>query len=55
MQTIISYKIAYVDNYGSIIEMDFPTKQSAIDYAAHHNITDYELFKVTILGQIKKL
>ena len=55
MQTIISYKIAWVDNYGCINEMDFSTKQSAINYAAHYNITDYELFEVRIVGQIKKL
>ena len=55
MQTIISYKITYVDNYGCIIEMDFSDKQSAMSYAAHHNITNYELFEVRIVGQIKKL
>lgn len=55
MQTIISYKITYVDEYGCIVEMDFSDKQSAIDYAAHHNITNYELFEVGIIGQIKKL
>lgn len=55
MQTIISYKIAYVDNYGCIIETDFSTKQSAINYATHNNITNYELFEVRIVGQIKKL
>lgn len=55
MQTIISYKIAYVDNYGCIVEVDFSSKQSAIEYAAHHHITNYELFEVRTIGQIKKL
>ena len=55
MNTITSYKIVWIDQYGVANEMDFSTKQSAISYAAHHNITNYELFEVRILGQIKKL
>lgn len=53
MQTITTYKVVYVDDYGDIQEIDFETENNARRFAS---VTDNSiLYKVQILGSIERL
>ena len=53
MQTIILYKVVWVDAYGDINEQDFSNLQSAINFTNH--VQDAHLYEYKILGQIKEI
>lgn len=53
MQTIVIYKVCFVDEYGDIQERDFQDEVSARNYA--QTKTNSQLFKTAILGQIEEL
>ena len=53
MNTIVSYKVVYVDAYGDIQEYDYSTENEARAMAATQN--NSIIYKVAILGQIERL
>ena len=53
MQTMITYKVAWVDSFGAIQEIDFDTEQDARDYAT--SVTNPVIYKIAMLGQIERL
>lgn len=55
MNTITSYKLVFVDEYGDIQDFDFGSESEARTFAANNNITDFEIYEVRILGSITKL
>lgn len=55
MNTITSYKLVFIDVYGDLQDRDFESEVEARTFAANNNITDFELYKVQMLGSITKL
>lgn len=53
MQTITTYKVVYVNQYGDIMEQDFDDENAARNFAAEN--IDSILYKVQILGSIERI
>lgn len=53
MNTIITYKVVYVDSFGDITEQDFDTEAEARTFSS--SINDSIIYKVAILGSIERL
>ena len=53
MQTIVLYKVVFINEIGEVDERDFQDETSARNYA--QTKPDSHLFKYAILGQITEL
>ena len=53
MQTIILYKVVWVDDYGDINERDFSTLEDA--RKLYNTVQDAHVYEYRILGQIKEV
>lgn len=55
MNTITSYKLVFMDQYGDLHDRDFNSESEARTFASNNSITNFELYEVKILGSITKL
>jgi hypothetical protein len=53
MQTIILYKVVWVDGYGDVNEKDFPDLTSATQF--YHQVQNAQVYEYRILGQMKEV
>lgn len=53
MQTIILYKVVWVDNYGNVNEKDFQDLGTATRF--YHQVQNAQVYEYRILGQIKEV
>lgn len=53
MQTIISYKVVWVNQYGDMEEKDCNTEDEALDIQS--SIPDSFVYKIAILGSIERI
>ena len=53
MNTLVTYKVVWVDDFGAIQEIDFDDEQSARDLAT--STQNSILYKIQILGSIERL
>lgn len=55
MNTITTYKLVFIDEYGDLQDRDFGNEREARTFAANNNVTVFELYEVKTLGSITKL
>ena len=53
MNTIVTYKVVYVDNYGEVVEMDFSSLTEAQNIQSQ--TPDSKLYEVQMVGSIKEI
>ena len=53
MNTLVTYKVVWVDTYGTLQEIDFDDETTARNFAT--STTDSILYKIQILGSIERL
>lgn len=53
MNTIITYKVVFVNSFGDLEEKEFSDLQGAQDFA--QTVSNPHIFKVTILGSIEEV
>lgn len=53
MNTIITYKVVFINPYGDLEEREFSDVQGAQDFA--QTVSGSHIYKVTILGSIEEV